>query len=883
MAFLAIAILLLLLVPVAISIGVANLDLSGGRMSTLSLSPNYTESVSLYLTSAETFWQAQFSGGNITLASLNVPSSVTSFSITLTHYQKWNSQYELFTKYGFGLLGSYEPLPDGAFLVINGSSQTDAANLANSLNQMFGVNFVPYSSSSSSFAFMTPLSFQTEVHVYFWKLVPTYYQGFAGQFTEQQLESNDLAFYRLSYSAGTYSIAIGGLKPLVSTNFLLYNQLGVSKSFNYSSFASSSTVQVKVLGGLITKTNSTYVNNYNNYTAYMSTNSTRGTNTVVPNLNGTLDFSFPTIVAYRQIQTLNPATNQNYSASIVVMNVSPSGTPVANDVTVNDTWLNTYSSNFSVTQGKPSGNQNLTSGQSMTVAYEFKVLHGSTGPFNIGQIPVNYNFLVGNKTINSQIFLNTETLSINGTGPAIEAIETPSTATVQSGQSLSVNVTITNKGNSVALNLAAANQTKANLGAGSTWSFISTFESSALTTINSTVLYTVSWLGGTAQTNSMNAPSSFASPSSPASSIFKSVDFFKSSNSANVTLTILDNSATSISNLTISDSIPLGTVFARSYEPKSLGFSGGLISGNISTLAANSNMTFTYSLNITQLAENYVFMPANVSSSWNNEVLAHFSQGFGLPLGVSTTKQISPADGFQGSAVSMQIGVSNQGTLPIYDVSLNPTGDTFLTLLGGGGASKNILPTGSQLNSTLDANLTGTPGSYNSSSSTASFIFAGYNQTATSNTFKVTIFQDLQGTMSVVSGKVEELHNIVIMIEITNPSNLTVSNVAYSTSLPNNLNLVSGQLSFGNASLAPNATFKNNITIYTNLPEQYNLNGGTLKFEYNGQKLNGQTSGLSLSVADDLTIRYGIPGLIGIVIVLATLLYVRRLTRQTKT
>ncbi|MGI0085201.1 MAG: BatD family protein, partial [Nitrososphaerales archaeon] len=518
---------------------------------------------------------------------------------------------------------------------------------------------------------MSPLNFNTEVHVYFWKLVPSSYQGFASQFTEQQLETNDLAFYNLSYSAGTYSISIGGLKPLVSSAFSLYTQVGTSQNFTYSSLASSSSVAVHVLGGLISQSNSTFTNHYNNFSASMFEGSS-GVRKVVPNLNATLDFSFPTIVAYRQIATLNPATNDNVTVTISIKNVSPSGSPPANDVSVNDTWVYNATA-FKVTQGQTSGNQNLSAGQSMTIPYAFRVLPSAKGSYAIPPIPVTYSFSVGNRTVTNNVFMNTETLTINGTGPAIEAVESVGSGSVQSGQPISANITVTNKGGSTAFKLQGAGQTRASLLQGQTWNFIATSQSS-LTQANSTLSYNVSWEDAanntkTAETNTVSAVYSFATPSSPASSIFKTVSFFRNSNSANVTLTVLDNSIAAIFNLTVSDSLPGGMLFTKSYEPNSLRFSNGLVSANISSLASDANINFTYSLNITNINENYVFLPANVSSVWNNVAIVHFTQGIGLPLGVSASKEISPSAGFQGSSVSVQIGVTNHGTLPVYDAT----------------------------------------------------------------------------------------------------------------------------------------------------------------------------------------------------------------------
>jgi len=70
--------------------------------------------------------------------------------------------------------------------------------------------------------------------------------------------------------------------------------------------------------------------------------------------------------------------------------------------------------------------------------------------------------------------------------------------------------------------------------------------------------------------------------------------------------------------------------------------------------------------------------------------------------------------------------------------------------------------------------------------------------------------------------------------------------------------------------------------VSTNLPEVYNVNGGNLTFLYNGQTLKGQTTGLTLNIADDINTRYGIPVVIGLILVVLALLYVRRLVRPPK-
>ena len=98
-------------------------------------------------------------------------------------------------------------------------------------------------------------------------------------------------------------------------------------------------------------------------------------------------------------------------------------------------------------------------------------------------------------------------------------------------------------------------------------------------------------------------------------------------------------------------------------------------------------------------------------------MITHFSGGYGLPLGVIATKTFTPNDGFQGSNVSISIGLVNQGTLPIYQVDLNNSYDSFLSIINSNSSYAAILNGGGHLNALLNANLTGTPGVYNSSSS----------------------------------------------------------------------------------------------------------------------------------------------------------------------
>ncbi|MGI0090875.1 MAG: hypothetical protein ACREBS_04115, partial [Nitrososphaerales archaeon] len=287
-------------------------------------------------------------------------------------------------------------------------------------------------------------------------------------------------------------------------------------------------------------------------------------------------------------------------------------------------------------------------------------------------------------------------------------------------------------------------------------------------------------------------------------------------------------------------------------------------------------------LNVSNPNDNYVFMPANVSILWNNQTVVHYSAGAGLPLGVVSTKVFTPNQGFQGSNVTVAIGITNQGTLPIYQVTLNNSFDPFLQIFrSSNSSSQPVLGAGQKLNAIVNASLSGSPGVYDSSTSSASFIFAGTNQTAPSSTVKITIFHLPEANITYSAAKLEEGHDIQITVTLTNPANVTISNIAYTLNLPKGLSIARGEsASFTIPSLAPNANFTHAFTVTTSQPYGYSLGNAKLTFEYQGHEISGIAGSMGLSIGDDISLRYAIPIVIGLAIVVGTLFYVRKLTKN---
>ncbi len=900
-AIAALSILFLIAFAMLASVGY-NLNLNWGKTHVSLLSGSndpYSENLAVYSTSNEAYWSANLVGGNISLgSSFSLPAGVSAFTLVLTHYNSWSPSYETFTKYGLGLLGPNEPMPNATLLTIETTSPSAAGSLAISLSQMFALAFTLYTSNSTSFTYLSPMNFVTEMHVYFWKLIPASAGGFASIMSEATYETLDLNSYTLTDSAGSFSLSYGGLTPVTSTSFSLYDLLGVS-SLNYSSASSSSGVQVHILGGVSTGVNSSFTNTLSNFSSYASASYTGGSNRVVPNLNASLDFSFPVIAAYRQITSPNSLVSplalspgQNVSVTITVNNVSPSGSPPAN-VTLNDDWIKTlYPTDFTIKPGENTTGSyaNMTSGDMDTLAYAFTIGSNVSGLFALPPTPVTYSFVVANKTLTESTFLNSETLSVGvADEPELEA--TASVGVIQAAQALSLNVTVTNKGNGVASMLSNSNGgSLSSLPVGASWSYNITTSSPSLTSVNASLKSTVSWLNAnsvmqSATTNGVNAIYGFANPGSPSTLLSKSISLAANHSALNVTLSVQNTGSNTVTNLTIADSVPPGMIFFKSLGNNTVFNSGSLVysNSNLTSLAPGAIENFTYSLIVTSPIQNFVFMPANVSAPWNNATVVHFSQGMGLPLGVVATKLITPSYGFQGSNVTEHLSIENKGNLSIFDVALSNSSDSFISTVASTGSTVPILNTSQFTNSTIKGYYTASPGNYSTSAAAASFIFAGSNQTASTNTYTVTIYQSPSGTLYPNSAKIEENHPIDIVLKIENPSNVTISNIKYDLTLPSYLHLTSGPLSGTIPSIAPHQNATTSFVVETSLPDQYTIPAGSITFQFGGQTLKGVITSLTINIVDDITTRYAIPVVIGLVIVAATLVYVRRLSKPKAT
>ncbi|HYB04659.1 MAG TPA: hypothetical protein VED17_09365, partial [Nitrososphaerales archaeon] len=158
------------------------------------------------------------------------------------------------------------------------------------------------------------------------------------------------------------------------------------------------------------------------------------------------------------------------------------------------------------------------------------------------------------------------------------------------------------------------------------------------------------------------------------------------------------------------------------------------------------------------------------------------------------------------------------------------------------------------------------------------FLFAGANQSATSSVTSVTVYGLPTSNITFVGPKIEEDHNILVVETVINPSNVQIDNVSLSVIMPKGLTVVTGETaSYNFGSIAANQSATHDFTVTTNQPIEYIIPPGNLTFYYQNHIVKGNSSQIIVSINDDITLRYGIPIIIGLIIVIGTILYVRRL------
>jgi uncharacterized repeat protein (TIGR01451 family) len=870
------------------------------QLATAQASNQYSERLDVYTAGSSAFWLATFSGANVTVpktvGAVESISGVNSYSLTALQTTSAVPSSQFFWPDIYGVL-KVPFVPDqGAFLTVSANSAGDAASAVTSFDAYLGASFSQVSSSGNSYTYFSPSSFAISGPALY-ERVPSQMRGLASLFNETGFVNLQMPVITLSgeRSGGSFvhSVSIGSTATTgVSSGGVnlpaLFNQ--TSASITSSPSSNSTQVVVHALDGLVqTSDHAVVLNHPANFSGSYSV-------TIPPNrkfsLNLTIIQDTPVLDAYRTLTQGSVASGDFVSVTVVVKNVAQTSTAVAQNVAVNDSWWKAYPNLFQLTSGNASFTiPTVAAGQNTSRVYVLKVISSQSEDLTVPAAPVTYTYTAQGQTLHRSTTLNEVEVRTNEQGPALSVqagMDIPSgTAVGRAGHFL---ITVTNDGNSPALNLNVANSTQQNLGTGAVWKVNESLPPPSLVNRNFTRTFTLTWTApdgskGTLASNPDGAIFTNSGASLPFLQFTMSpivVSGGLASGKVNMTYSLSNAGSANATAVTLSQPLPTGMT-CKAVTTGSATCGASSVTLNIPSIPPHGNSSGLFSVSFSN--DNYVIPPASISTTFGGETFHTAGTSIIVPAGVSATKTFTINPVFQGMQDVADIKVTNTGTAPIFNVTATSTADVFTAIPSTQPTQKTfprIDPQGSQ--SFNYSSSISESGNHTIGSVTLKFIVAGFAEQYGLEQGTMTIYPPLSASAQTTPAIPTEGHDFVLKISLTNPAPVAVANVVLTVPIPASDKVVSalGMQAQGHSlvltlgTMAARSNTTQSITLLSGTDVTSPFVNSTLTFQYQGATIKGVIALPTVSVGVDVLTRYDIPIALAVVIMVAAAAYIHR-------
>jgi hypothetical protein len=431
-------------------------------LAPVSAQSQYTERVDVYTAGSNAYWTMTMNQLNSTIPNLSTAEAtagLTSYRLLAMTTQSATSDFQVFGVDGYNLLKVPSMPAQGLFLTVNASSASAASPLVSLFANRFATVFTLVSSGSGTYVYFAPVNFGGVAAPVLFRLVPTTMKGFASFVTETTFVGLPMASIALSGtnsgSGFTHAITIGGAASsavssagAISIPTILSDASG---NLTASPSASSSQVVIHSLDGVIQSTDqASVVNVLSGLSGTYALNVSPGK---VVRVNATITSQAPTAIAYRSFDRGALATNQSLAVTIYVKDTASTGS--IENVTVDDNWWQAFPTVFALASGTYSFTiPIIAAGQNMNETYVLKVLSASSQTVTVPSAKATFAYLLSSTSHSSEASLNQAVLQINNVGPAITVTaRTTLSSGVPLGTAGNYSLTLTNSGNSPALNV----------------------------------------------------------------------------------------------------------------------------------------------------------------------------------------------------------------------------------------------------------------------------------------------------------------------------------------------------------------------------------------------------------------------------------------------
>lgn len=859
--------------------------------------PPYSEKLAIYTAGAFDYWQVTLSPVNASRAGIVAAESVpgvNAYELTAIAGSAAVTGSALFYPGAYNVI----PLPfipySGVFLNVTATSQSAASSAASDFASTLGVNFQQLSSSGNNYTFYSTANFNTAGETVF-SSVPASNGGMAALATESSLAADPTPTAILTGvrngTSFSHTVSFGstetGAVSTTNDTLLLEDALALQNdSFVTSPEATSSHVVVHSLDGLIkSKDNATVTNDVANYSATYSISVAAGTR-FRPNV--TLLQNPPVLTATRTVSTGSASSGGLISVTLSLDNSADNGT--ISNVSVNDSWYTAYPSLFSLNAGNSSFTvSSLAPGQNTSRAYVLKVDSSSSEDIIVPAVIVSYSYTFGNVTVNLSTQTNQVEIRTNDPGPSLQV---RAASSITSGSSVGKPgnwvVTVENTGDDPALNLNVMNFSNPTLTPGGVWKVNMSLPLTSIANRNLSQIFNVGWTApdgskGTIVSNPARVVLNHGNLLVPVMEFKLAANLTAqdvSTGSVNASYTLSDKGSTAAPLVSVSQPLPAGMtckIVTGNGTCSSSGFSL-----NASSIAGFASINGTVTLDFTH--QNFIPPAATVTATVGTLKLQTLGSELPIAAGLGVTKVFAPAAVFEGQDDNVTVRATNQGSLPVYNLTLTTSADAFDTAVSG--SLNQEYPTLAS-NASQSLNYTVkmiSPGNHSSTSTTLSYIFAGVAVQYPVSSGAVLVYKDVEATTSTISTPTEG-HDFALNLNVTNPSPVGVTTVSFSVTIPQGMAIVSypagvqaqgRTLTFSLQSLAAGATSTSTVTLRGDFDGTFNPGPASLTFHYLGATLTGAVSTPSILVGVDALLRYELPIGLAVVLTLLVAVYMHR-------
>jgi hypothetical protein len=864
---------------------------------------HFTESIDVYVAGSHALWSITFTGINVSnsIKALEKVNGINSYNITAVNTSNWFSDFQLFGPEGYNTIGIPFVPSSGVFLSINALDRNASDKLATYVGEYLYTDFILLSSSGNSFLYFAPISFNEIIPATLLKLIPYSYGGFSSLVDVSLFKTQSSPMVQLSatnfdgsyiYSLKLSSISNSVLSTSGSLNLL--STIGTTKKFvEKSNLSYSSTIKVSVLDGLISsKDNATVSNNISKMRGYYLL--TLADKEKIYNVNVTVTQGEPSLIAKRVVDSGSPAANKLISVTVSFTNIS---NKTIYNVSLADRWYTDYPF-FKLKSGNPDIKiDNITSGQTVSRTYVLNYTGGNSRIITIPPIIVSYEYKAGSLAINGSTYVNGLSLSPGINGPALYAYVTAGTSSISAGGSTRATIYVFNVGSSPALNVSVAGKTVQTIQqAGGSWTVNVKINSSSLTDLFIEKQYNITYntpegkkesivtnsLLISVDHNGLKFPFGFVTYEGTITQLGKSLNL-------TLTFTVSNRGLANMSSFSLKGKIPeqigCGKVIGKNITCNDNTISLGY---RLIKPGQTEKSSITYIINS---SGNILLPPLNYTFSGGNKMFKGTTNMLGFPTGIKVEKIVSPEMLFRGMKTNMTVSVSNSGPGKYSNITVRTTQESFGKVISNLTSITNrTLAAGKELFFSYAVSVTQSgKGNRTLSPVSVSMFFAGTKFTFSFQTGSVSLLPSPFATVtSSVKQPVEE-REFNLLINITNPSSVAISNIRFSFVLPREVRVLStsGAI-FGNGNITvvipslPAGQSKTlNISVISSSSSAIDFSNAAFTFIYSNQVLRGSIATGGIVITENIVSRYLLPSFLALIAILAVSFYMRyRLVRK---